>query len=145
MDIGQILNALLNVHPLHTLMVHFPIALTGTALIFLLLALWRKHDRLEHAAWYVITLAALMSVVAGVTGMRDNIIRFEGGAPYALSKMFMATSLFVLTAILALARRRWPNLLWNPSTMMLYVVAFAGSFGLAAALGFLGGVILYGI
>jgi hypothetical protein len=29
--------------------------------------------------------------------------------------------------------------------MLLYIAAFAGSFGLAAALGFLGGVILYGI
>jgi hypothetical protein len=34
--------------------------------------------------------------------------------------------------------------LWNPSTMVLYVTGYAGSFALCLTLAFLGGVILYG-
>ena len=59
-------------------------------------------------------------------------------------QIFLAVSLFVLTTITAISRRRKPEILWNPSTVVLYVSAFVGSFVLAAALGFLGGVILYG-
>jgi uncharacterized membrane protein len=111
MDLGQILNAVLYVHPLHTLLVHFPIALTGAALIFILLALWWKSERLEHAAFFVITLAAITTVLASLAGARDNIIRFEGGAPFIPNKIFLAISLFVLTTVTALVRHRWPNLL----------------------------------
>ena len=77
--------------------------------------------------------------------MRDNIIRFEGGAPHVYTKMFLALSLFVLTTVIAVGRRKRRDLLWEPSTMVLYVAAVVGSFGLAAVLGFLGGVILYGV
>lgn len=145
MDFGQIVNALISVHPWHTLMVHFPIALTAAALLFVVLALWRRSECLEHAAFYAIALAAVTTVLAGLTGQRDNIVRFEGGAPFIPLKIFLATSLFVLTAAMAYSRWRRRDLLWSPSSMVLYVAAFVGSFALAAVLGFIGGTILYGI
>ena len=125
--------------------VHFPIALTGTALLFLVLALWRRNEALERAAFYLIAFSAIRTIVAGVTGYRDNIVRFEGEAPLVSSKIFLAVTLFVLTVGITLSRWRDREILWRPSTMVIYVAAFAGSFLLAATLGFLGGVILYGI
>ena len=82
-------HTIFEVHPLHTPTTHFPIALTGTALLFLLLALWRKNESLEHAAFYTITLAAISTIVAGFTGMRDNLVRFEGDAPMTNIKIFL--------------------------------------------------------
>lgn len=136
--------AITETHPLHSMVVHFPIALTGVAFLFLVLALWQRSEALERAAFFNLTLAALSTVAASVTGYRDHIIRFEGEAPLAGVKMFLGVSLFVLTTALVISRWRAPELLWRPSTMVLYVLGFAGSFGLAATLGFLGGVILYG-
>lgn len=145
MDPARILNAVLNIHPWHSMVVHFPIGLTGAALLFIVLALWRKNESLEHAAFYAISLAAVSTVVAGLTGLRDNIVRFEGGAPLVSVKIFLAVTLLILTTVTAVIRWRQEEVLWKPATMVLYLLAFVASFGLAITLGFLGGVILYGI
>jgi len=137
-------NAILEIHPLHSMTVHFPIALTGAALLFLVLALWRRNEVLEQAAFYLIALSAVGTIVAGLTGYRDNIVRFEGDAPLISVKIFLAITLFLLTAIVTVSRWRNREIFWKPATMVLYLAGFAGSFLLAATLGFLGGVILYG-
>ena len=143
--IGQIINAILNVHPLHSPIVHFPIGLTGGALVFILLARWRRNESMEHAAFYMIALAAISTIVAGATGLRDNLVRFEGAAPLVLPKIILAITLFTLTTVTAVSRWRTREVLWSPKTTVLYVGAFAGSFLIAITLGFMGGVILYGI
>jgi uncharacterized membrane protein len=143
--ITRIINAIVEIHPLHSMTVHFPIALTGAALLFLVLALWRRNEALERAAFYLIALSAISTIVAGVTGYRDNIVRFEGEAPLVSAKIFLAITLLVLTLAITVSRWRNREILWRPATMVIYVAAFAGSFLLAATLGFLGGVILYGI
>ncbi len=142
--LNQLITAVTETHPWHVPTVHFPIALTAAALLFLLLALWRRNELLERAAFYNISLAALSTILAGVTGYRDFVVRYEGDAPFINAKIFMAISLLVLTGGLALSRWRQPELLWKPSTMILYLLGFAASFALASVLGFLGGVILYG-
>ena len=142
--LNQLITTLFDSHPWHVPTVHFPIALTGAGLLFLLLALWRRNEMLERAAFYNMSLAAVSTILAGLTGYRDFVVRLEGEAPYANVKIFLAISLFLLTAIIAISRWRQAELLWNPATMVLYLLAFLGSFTLAVVLGFLGGVILYG-
>jgi hypothetical protein len=93
----------------------------------------------------VITLAAISTIVAAVTGIRDNLVRFEGTAPYVTVKIFLGITLFVLTTVIAVTRWRRREVLWSPTTTLLYLTGFAGSFLLAITLGFIGGVILYGI
>jgi uncharacterized membrane protein len=141
----QIVNAIVNIHPWHSMVVHFPIAFTGAALLFLVLARWRRNESLEQAAFFVMTLAAAGTILAGVTGMRDNVVRFEGGAPFVPVKIFLAVTLLILTGGLAISRWRRREVLWNPATTVLYLAGFAASFALALTLAFLGGVILYGI
>lgn len=142
--ITRLFTALIEVHPIHSMTVHFPIALTGGAFLFLVLALWQRSEALERAAFFNMTLASIATIVAAVTGVRDNLVRFEGEAPLASVKIFLGISLFILTAAIAFSRWRQAELLWRPSTMVLYLLGFAGSFALAITLGFLGGVILYG-
>jgi len=145
MDPARIFNAIFNIHPWHSTVVHFPIGLTGASVLFIVLALWRKNESLEHAAFFTITLAAISTVVAGITGMRDNIVRFDGAAPLVGVKIFLAVTLLILTTVTAVVRWRQKEILWQPVTTVLYVAAFLASFGLAVTLGFLGGVILYGM
>ena len=142
--LDRLARALFELHPVHTMLVHFPIALTTTALLFVVLARWRRSDTLERAAYYNLVLAAIGSVVAGVAGAWDHINRYGGAAENATVKMFLAATLFLLTTITAISRRRNPDILWSSSSSLLYIAAFVASFALAAALGFLGGVILYG-
>ena len=142
--IGRLFMAVTELHPVHSMTVHFPIALSGAALFFVLLALWQRSESLEQAAFYNIGLATLSTVVAAITGIMDNLSRYEGDAPLTNVKLFLGLSLFILTLVLTVSRWRQPRLLWQPSSMVLYVLGFAGSFALAATLGFLGGVILYG-
>jgi uncharacterized membrane protein len=141
--LSRLFHDLTQVHPLHTMVVHFPIALTAAALFFVLLALWRHSDALEQVAFANISLAAVSTVAAAITGMRDNINLYGGSAPNVKVKMILATILFIVTTITALARWRNPNL-FHTSSKALYIAAYFVSFALAATLGFLGGVILYG-
>lgn len=141
--INRILYNLLEVHPLHTMVVHFPIALTGAALFFVLVALFRRSEMLEQAAFANIALAAVSTIVAGITGMRDNIDIYDGVAPNAGAKITLAITLLIITTLLAIIRWRKPDIFYS-SGRVLYVAGFFVSFAIAAALGFLGGVILYG-
>jgi uncharacterized membrane protein len=140
----RVVNALVNLHPWHTLTVHFPIALAAVALLAVVLALWRRSELFEKFAYFSIVLAAAATAVAGLAGLRDNLVHFDGAAPYMNIKIFLAVSLLLLTTVTALSRWRTPGLLWNPPTRILYVAAFVGSFLLVMVLGFVGGAILYG-
>ena len=141
--LSRVIHDLLTQAP-HTLFVHFPIALTASSLFFILLALWRKSEILEKVAFANISLAAVSTIVAAIVGIRDNIVFFNGGAPNYIVKIILASTLFVITTITAIARWRNKELFYARTTKALYVSAYFVSFAIAAVLGFLGGVIIYG-
>jgi len=140
--INQIIHAITVTHPVHPMVVHFPIALTGAAALFILLALWKNKIFFEQAAFANLTLATISTIVAGITGLYDNQVNYLGDAPNAGPKMILAIALFLITTITVIARWRKPDLLDKSKTV--YVTAYFLSFGLALVLAFLGGVILYG-
>ncbi len=142
--INRIITALTVTHPLHPMIVHFPIALTGAAAFFILLALWRRNALLEQAAFANIALASVSTLAAAVTGMLDNLSTYDGEAPNAGAKIALATLLLIVTTVTAIMRLRNPKLFETSASKPWYVAAYFMSFGLAAVLGFLGGVILYG-
>jgi uncharacterized membrane protein len=141
--INRLIRALTEVHPTHPMIVHFPIALTGAAFLFILLAYWRKNASLEQAAFANIVLASLGTIAAGITGYLDNVNDYLGDAPNAGTKIILATTLFILTAGISIVRYRNPDLFWK-ANRFLYIASFGVSFGIALVLAFLGGVILYG-
>lgn len=135
--------ALTELHPTHPMIVHFPIALTGAAFLFVLLAWWRNNDSLEQAAFANIVLAAISTIAAGITGFIDNINNYEGEASNAGAKIILAVALFLLTTVISLVRYRKPNM-FQTTNRLLYVSSYGLSFAIALVLAFLGGVILYG-
>jgi len=140
---NRLFTALTELHPTHPMIVHFPIALTGAAFLFILLAYWKNNASLEQAAFANIILAAISTIVAGATGMMDNIKNYEGEAPNASAKMFLAISLFVLTTGISIVRYRSPEM-FQKGNSVLYITSYGLSFVIALVLAFLGGVILYG-
>jgi uncharacterized membrane protein len=127
----------------HTLFVHFPIALCGAALFFILVALWRKNDLLEQVAFADIALASVSTLVTGAMGIRDNIVFYGGQAANHTTKIILASILLVITGVTSIMRWRNPNL-FHSKGKVLYVVSYFVCFGIVAVLGFLGGVIIYG-
>ncbi len=140
--IHRILQALTETHPIHPMLVHFPIALTGAALFFILLALWKKQDFFEQAAFANLCLAAVGTIAAGLTGLYDNQVNYLGEAPNASLKIALALTLLAVTVVTCLARWKNPHLFARAK--LPYVTAYFVSFTLALVLAFLGGVILYG-
>jgi uncharacterized membrane protein len=141
--ITRVLYNLLEVHPIHTLVVHFPIGLTGAALFFILLSLWRRNTRLEYVAFANITLSSVSTAAAGLTGLMDNAEIYNGQAPNASAKIVLGIILLIVTASTAFFRWRNHELL-HSRALAVYIGAYIISFALASVLGFLGGVILYG-
>jgi uncharacterized membrane protein len=141
--INRVINAVTQLHPTHPMFVHFPIALTGAAFLFILLAYWRRSASLEQTAFANMVLAAISTVVAGITGYLDNIKNYVGEAPNAGTKIILAIVLFFLTTGISIFRFRNPQM-FRTSNPILYVASYGLSFAIALVLAFLGGVILYG-
>jgi len=141
--INRFIYAITQLHPTHPMIVHFPIALTGAAFLFILLAYWKKNASLEQAAFANMVLAAISTVVAGITGVIDNANNYEGEAPNASTKIILATLLFILTTGISIIRYRNPDL-FQKINSALYISSYGLSFAIAITLAFLGGVILYG-
>jgi uncharacterized membrane protein len=142
--INQIIHALTEVHPTHPMFVHFPIALTGAAFFFILIAYWRKSASLEQTAFANIALASVSTIVAGLTGIRDNLRDYDGAAPNASVKITLAIVLFLLTTGISIVRYRNPEL-FTRGNRLVYIASYGLSFLIALVLAFLGGVILYGM
>jgi uncharacterized membrane protein len=140
----RIFHDLTQVHPPHAMFVHFPIALTGAALFFIILALWKKSKIMEQAAFANMCLAAVGTIFAAAFGIRDNLVRFGGDAPNHNVKIILGIVLFILTAVVSIARWRNKDLFYNRSTKALYTAAYFVCFPIAIVLSFLGGVIIYG-
>ena len=142
--INRIINAITQLHPLHPMTVHFPIGLTAAGALFVLLALITRRKTFEQAAFFNIIFAAATSVLASATGMRSNLINYDGAAPNGTLKVILGVALLVILVAAILMRRRNPEILWGKSSGALYAAAYFASFAIALVLGFLGGVILDG-
>jgi uncharacterized membrane protein len=141
--IQRIIHALTEVHPTHPMFVHFPIALTGAAFFFILLAWWKNSLALEQTAFANIALASVSTVIAGITGYLDNLKNYQGEAPNASVKIILAITLFLLTAGISIVRYRNPEI-FSKGNRLIYIASYGLCFLIALILAFLGGVILYG-
>ncbi len=138
----QLITALTETHPIHPMVVHFPIGLTGAGLLFILLALWKNKIFFEQAAFANLALSTISTILASLTGMYDNQVNYLGDAANGGLKMILAIVLFLVTTGTAYARWKNPDLFEKSKAP--YVAAYFISFVLTLILAFLGGVILYG-
>ena len=138
------INTLLH-HPVHPMIVHFPIGLTGAAFFFIILALiWPRAKILEQVAFANISLAVPATILAAILGIYDNAHRYGGGAANHQYKIILATLLFLVVTATSLMRWQKPDLFENKSTKWWYSGAYLVSFAIATVLGFLGGIIVFG-
>jgi uncharacterized membrane protein len=130
-------------HPLHTVFVHFPIALLGTSLIFDLLGL-----ALDEASWWAIAywniaLGLAVSVVTALTGLLDSRrVPQESPASAIVTRHLLAMLAALSCYGGALAIR--PVGQAPTATALLATVVLEGiGLGLLLLGGFLGGELVY--
>jgi uncharacterized membrane protein len=70
--------ALLAKHAQHVVLIHFPIALFITAVVFDFIAHWTKRRSLEQAAYYNLLVAAISTVPVLATGLLAWQFQLEG-------------------------------------------------------------------
>ena len=138
----RLIHALTETHPLHAMIVHFPIAFTAAGFLFIAIYLWKKQAVFEQIAFANVVMASLGTLAAGLTGLFDNQRYWGSAAPNTQVKILLATLLLLVTAVTSIARWRNPNLAQTKKG--LYAAAYFISFPIALVLSFLGGVIVYG-
>jgi uncharacterized membrane protein len=141
--IDRIITAITQTHPLHPMLVHFPIALSGAALLFIIIAMVRKNNDFEKFAFANMVLTVFGVIAAGASGMYDNQANYLGDAPNASLKITLAVVMLAITLITVALRIRNREIFSQPGRL-IYIMGYFISFGLALVLAFLGGVILYG-
>ena len=140
--IERVIHAITELHPLHAMVVHFPIALTGAAFLFIIFAWIRKNKIFEQTAFFNMILAAISTYFAGASGVYDNNLNYDGDAPFAPIKLALGLTLSVLTTGLVIFRWKNPDIFERARG--LYILVHAICFGIVLVLAFLGGSILYG-
>jgi uncharacterized membrane protein len=138
-------SALLAKHAQHVVLVHFPIALTMTAIAFEWIAAWRPGSHgsaLAEAAYWNLTVAAAVSVAAVATGLLAWRWQLDG-APlrgillmHALLGGASAGTILLLWGLRARQRVRL-----DQSRGWLYFALTVVVFALVALTGHLGGFV----
>jgi uncharacterized membrane protein len=131
-------------HPIHPMIVHFPIALLTTGWCFDALARWRRHERLREASLYLLITGVLAAALAILTGHWAEEAAERSGIPEQALEIheqlgFAAFWLFTVVLGLRLASRRS----WMPDKPVL--VLAIGAVALLVLLGasYFGGDLVY--
>ena len=140
--------ALLAKHAQHVVLIHFPIALFITAVVFDVIAQWTKRRSLAHAAYYNLLVAAISTVPVLATGLLAWQFQLEGKklkGILLLHLVFACVSSVMIWLVWWVhfrARRRTVNL---PSYCLAIELLAVGLVALTGHLGgFLSGVNLPG-
>lgn len=132
-------------HPLHPMVVHFPIALLVTAVVFEALALWRRSERLRTTSLDMLVVGVLSAGVAIVTGHMAEEAAERAGIPEQVLELhetpaFVAFWIFLALLGLRLAIRRE---LVREKPVLSLALGLAGVMVLLVA-SYFGGDLVYG-
>jgi uncharacterized membrane protein len=125
-------------HAQHVVLVHFPIGLCLTAVIFEVLGKWRENAALVSAAYYNQLAAAIASLPVVMTGLLAWRYQLEGArlkGNLLLHLFFGCVSSILMWSVVALYRRS--DRVW---TKCRYLVQFVTAMAIAIT-GHLGGFV----
>ena len=99
----DIQSALLARHAQHVVLVHFPIGLFITGVVFDLLALWTKRQALADAAYYDLLVAAASTIPVVITGILAWQFQLEGQALKGILRMHLILGCLSSAVIISVA------------------------------------------
>jgi uncharacterized membrane protein len=127
-------------HPLHPILVHFPIALFSTAVIFGLLGVLLRKEFLRQAETWLLAFGLVSGVLAAIAGLwNEEGIIAAGVPPFERHETLGLSTLAVFGILLVL--RLGKGRAWVPRSPTLYITLAAA--GLLGTTGFFGGELVY--
>jgi uncharacterized membrane protein/nitrite reductase/ring-hydroxylating ferredoxin subunit len=108
-------------HPLHPMLVAFPIGLLVTSFVFDLIALWREIPTLWYAAWYCIIAGLIGATIAAIPGLIDlfSVIPKDSSARSRGYKHAILNGLVVVAFIADAAYRGRPDVRPDGTSLIL--------------------------
>jgi len=132
------------VHPIHPVVVHFPLALLSASVLFDLLARRWRRESFQETGFYVLIAGLLGAVVAVVTGgLAEDAVKHRGVPHAALEvhETLAYATLYFFIGLLALRLlMRWKLIREMP---LLYLVMGVVGILILAATGYFGGSLVY--
>jgi len=128
-------------HAQHVVLVHFPIGLCLTSVIFEVLGKWRSNDKLISASYYNQLAAAVASVPVVITGILAWRFQLEGAhlkGNLLMHLIFGWLSSLLMWSVLLLYRKtesRWVKIRYGVQVVTAIVISVTGHLG-----GFVSGV-----
>jgi uncharacterized membrane protein/nitrite reductase/ring-hydroxylating ferredoxin subunit len=128
-------------HPLHPMLVAFPIGLLVTSLIFDLISRWRDLPSLAAAAWYCVIAGLIGGTIAAIPGIIDlfSIIPENSSARSRGYKHGILNGLAIVAFISVAAYRGGPSVMPDNTSLILSAVGVC----ILGISGWLGATLVY--
>jgi uncharacterized membrane protein len=131
-------------HPIHPIVVHFPIALLFTAVLFEFLGLLKRRDEYRRFGHWLLMLGMVAGLVAAGFGWwGEGAVKAAGVPGEAIDRheSFAVASLIAFGLLLIF--RRWARDRWSPRGRAIYLALAVAGLLLLAATGYFGGDLVY--
>lgn len=133
--------ALLAPHAQHPVIVHFPIALFISSVVFEILATWRKQPLFATVAYYNLLGAAISIPFTIATGLAAWQLQFEGAALKGNLQLHLIFALTTATMILGLCWMRFRLRSRDAQPNRSYFVVMILALVMITLTGHLGGIV----
>lgn len=131
-------------HPIHPMVVHFPIALLITSVVFDLLSTRWRHKSFQDAGFYTLIAGLLGAAVAVLTGAMAEELAEDKGIPESVLEIHealgYATLLFFIGLLALRLLMRWKLISERPA---LYLAMGVAGIAILSAAGYFGGSLVY--
>ena len=131
-------------HPIHPMVVHFPIALLITSVVFDFLAMRWRHKSFQDAGFYTLLAGLLGAAVAVLTGAMAEELAEDTGIPESVLEIHealgYATLLFFIGLLALRLLMRWKLIREIPA---LYLAMGVAGIMILSAAGYFGGSLVY--
>ena len=131
-------------HPIHPMVVHFPIALLITSVVFDFLAMRWRHKSFQDAGFYTLIAGLLGAAVAVLTGAMAEEVAEDKGIPESVLEIHealgYATLLFFIGLLALRLLMRWKLIKEIPA---LYLAMGVAGIMILSAAGYFGGSLVY--
>jgi len=131
-------------HPIHPMVVHFPIALLITSVVFDFLATRWRHKSFQDAGFYTLVAGLLGAAVAVLTGAMAEEVVEDKGIPESVLEIHEALGyaafLFFIGLLALRLLMRWKLIREIPA---LYLAMGVAGIMILSAAGYFGGSLVY--
>jgi len=131
-------------HPLHPVVVHFPIALLSTSVLFELLGLYFRRDDFRRIGFWLLMVGMTAGIIAAGFGVWGEDAAKKLGVPESAIETHESFAVSTLITFGLLLIYRWRiRERWTPIHNKIYLAGALAGVLLLGTTGYLGGDLVY--